>query len=98
MVSIYQTIYALGVGLSDETDMFPYEPVSLIDNCDPPEIVYQYYLDLEKVDYGLHDTVVYFLDDILKVDINDYIEICPFSPYKKRQYTLEGRPFLRLLI
>jgi hypothetical protein len=96
MVSIYQTIYALGVGLSDEEDLFPYEPMSLIDNCDPPQLVYQYFLEIEPVDYGLQETVEYFLTEVLKVDINDYIEICPFSPYKKRVYTLEGRPLLAL--
>jgi hypothetical protein len=96
MISIYQTIYALGVGLSDETDIFPYEPVSLIDNCDPPQLVYKYFLDLESTDYGLQETIEYFLNDVLKVDINDYIEICPFSPYKKKNYTLDGRPFLNL--
>ena len=96
MMSIYQTIYSLGVGLSDEEDLFPYEPVSLIDNCNPPQLVYEYFLEKEEVDYGLQETVEYFLNEVIKVDINDYIEICPFSPYKRKQYKLEGNPVLSL--
>jgi hypothetical protein len=88
MYSVYQTIYALGVGLSDEADLFPYYPVSLIANCDPPELIHEKYGE----GYSMEETVEYFLTDIFNgVDIQDAIEICPFSPYKKRKYTLEGQ-------
>jgi hypothetical protein len=87
MYSIYQTVYSLGVGLSDETDLFPYFPVSLIANCDPPQLIQDAYGD----GYSLEETVDYFLTDIFNgVDIQDAIEICPFSPYKRKKYTLNG--------
>jgi hypothetical protein len=88
MYSIYQTIYAFGVGLSDESDVFPFRPVSLIDNCDPVSIVYEAYGE----GYSVEETVEYFLEDVFTgVDIQDSIEICPFSPYKKLKYSLRGR-------
>ncbi len=91
MYSVYQTIYALGVGLSDEEAMFPYVPVSLIDNCDPPELIHEFVEENYGSGYSLEETVEYFLNELFNgVDIQDVIEICPFSPYKRKKYFLRG--------
>jgi hypothetical protein len=88
LVSIFQTIYALGVGLSDEEFLFPFEPMSLIDNCDAVESIHQYMND------GSDDSVYIFLDEVLGEhgsDLNDYIPTCPFPPYKTLEYMFNGR-------
>ena len=92
MYSVHQTIYALGVGLSDASNTFPYEPVSLIDNCNPPEIVHEFVEENYGSGYTVQETVEYFLNELFnRVDIQDLVEICPFSPYKRKKYFLYGR-------
>ena len=93
MISIFQSIYAIGSGLeeheSNEADeekniaiTFPYEPTSLIQNCNS----FQHVMKRLPGTRTMKQQLVHFLTTKCYYDVWNVVKPCPAPPYKSMRY------------